>query len=105
MLQHRFISNYTAFCNLLPNQMKNPVELRLICRESADRTTFSTSNFPNASKECATGAFVNAFCFEHERADTDSRNIGCRVCRVNVHERQVVAHTVLRSGISGKTLF
>jgi hypothetical protein len=56
-----------------------------------------------ASKECATGAFVNAFRFEHERADTDSRNIGCRVCRVNVHERQVVAHTVLRSGISGKT--
>ena len=47
-MQHRFITNYTAFCNLLPNQMKNPVELRLICRESADRTTFSTSNFPMA---------------------------------------------------------
>jgi hypothetical protein len=30
------------------NQMKSPVELRLICRESADRTTFSTSNFPMA---------------------------------------------------------
>jgi hypothetical protein len=48
MLQHRFIMKYTAFCNLLPNQKKNPVELRLICRESADRTTFSTSNFPMA---------------------------------------------------------